>query len=219
MDNFKWTDELVREYAMWVSLDVREGKINSYCGINDFKNKKIIDKEWEILTIKYGGNIFYNFFTDPIPSDYTIYSVRRLSDGEVFTIGDTVMYGLACSIKPIEWPIDNFFIKEGDTDILVRSKDNEMVEYLGTLKKVNAIKLPLGLMPEFIWKEKRVEEIDQAIMRYIKSGKEVPIEWIREHYMLEVDIKSKNKPPSQLSVALKWLQNRLYVVCFVILFS
>ena len=39
---------------------------------------------------------------------------------------------------------------------------------------------PLGLMPRMLWTESRVDEILNAIKRYVDSGKSIPIEWREE---------------------------------------
>jgi hypothetical protein len=39
---------------------------------------------------------------------------------------------------------------------------------------------PIGIMPEFIWVEHRVQELSQAILRYLNANLEVPNEWYEE---------------------------------------
>lgn len=41
-------------------------------------------------------------------------------------------------------------------------------------------KPPLGIMPEWRWKELRVEELNEAIKRYSEAGLRAPDEWLRE---------------------------------------
>jgi len=42
---------------------------------------------------------------------------------------------------------------------------------------------PLGVMPENIWKEKRVHELDRAIREYLKADGLTPKpEWYAEYY-------------------------------------
>ena len=41
-------------------------------------------------------------------------------------------------------------------------------------------KPPLGLMPEKIWREQRIEEIVDAMHRYIEAGKDMPDDWMKE---------------------------------------
>lgn len=45
-------------------------------------------------------------------------------------------------------------------------------------------KPPLGLMPEIIWLEQRIDEVHKAILRYTNINKRVPQEWIEERYRL-----------------------------------
>lgn len=63
---------------------------------------------------------------------YSIYSIKRLSDGEVFTIGDTVDYIHKSHYSP--WKIDNFFITK--SSLLVRSGSNLICEFISDLKHV-----------------------------------------------------------------------------------
>lgn len=46
-------------------------------------------------------------------------------------------------------------------------------------------KPPLGIMPEWLWIEQRIKDIDDAIKRYIDAGKFVSIKWITERYELQ----------------------------------
>jgi hypothetical protein len=41
-------------------------------------------------------------------------------------------------------------------------------------------KPPLGLIPAFIRKQQRQQEIMSAVVRYREAGKEVPREWLEE---------------------------------------
>src|SRR5690606_23114725 len=92
--------------------------------------EEVIEKDYEILSLSFGDDIYlktgkkiksfpyeglYNEFRVPDKNgcitdreikgtdkyDVKIHSVKRLSDGEVFTIGDNTKYGC----------IDNFYIK------------------------------------------------------------------------------------------------------------
>ena len=42
-------------------------------------------------------------------------------------------------------------------------------------------KPPLGLQPEYVWNEQRIQEIKMAIHRYMMAGKSIPNEWIEEY--------------------------------------
>jgi len=43
---------------------------------------------------------------------------------------------------------------------------------------------PLGIMPEFMWKEIRLKQIDNAVDRYEAAGKPIPKEWADEREKL-----------------------------------
>ena len=53
-------------------------------------------------------------------------------------------------------------------------------------------KTPLGIIPETIWKERRVKAIDLAIKRYQKAGLAISTEWIfeRNRLLLDLDLRS-----------------------------
>lgn len=95
-----------------------------------------VDTEWKrcqdnLFRTTCGSNQKYSEETHLKDGD-KIYSVKRLSDGEVFTIGDEVYF-----FKENKWKVDNFLIRQ-DGSMLVRSKDCLNVEILDeTLHKVN----------------------------------------------------------------------------------
>lgn len=97
MEDFKWTDELVKQYAEVYRFS------SSRTSIEQFKEGHQPKKEYEILSYTfqkrvYNKNNFGEFccgFDVPVqslllhPEDMkTIHSVKRLSDGEIFTVGD-----------------------------------------------------------------------------------------------------------------------------------
>lgn len=51
-------------------------------------------------------------------------------------------------------------------------------------------KPPLGLMPNDIWKLKRLQDIKSAMGRYAGANMEIPKEWIDEYIYLSRDLKS-----------------------------
>lgn len=63
---------------------------------------------------------------------WVIYSVKRNSDDKVFQLGDRVFFH---ENTFNQWIIDNFYIKD-DGILIARSKDNQMVEYINTICKV-----------------------------------------------------------------------------------
>lgn len=52
---------------------------------------------------------------------------------------------------------------------------------------------PLGVMPEWRWKELRVQELDDALNRYADEMKELPQEWINEKYELQKWLQFRSK--------------------------
>src|SRR6185312_383711 len=81
MDNFQWTDELVKEFEIFYNkIDYAiTGCDPIQKVIEQFKKSKEPKKEYEILS------------TCPIEGE--IHSVKRLSDGEVFKVGDNTTFG------------------------------------------------------------------------------------------------------------------------------
>lgn len=67
-----------------------------------------------------------------LTKDWSIHSVERLSDNKTFTLGDKVFFH---ENTFNQWFIDNFHIRE-DGILIARSKDNQMVEYIDTICKV-----------------------------------------------------------------------------------
>jgi len=118
-----------------------------------------------------------------------IKTIRRISDNEVFSIGDEICFDGFGELQnaPIEkFRIDYF-------------SPNEISAYhsayglgLNRLRK-HIEKPPLGLMPEWIWKERRVKEIDEAIKRYSAAKKAVPISWVAEHQLLKMWLKNRDE--------------------------
>jgi hypothetical protein len=50
---------------------------------------------------------------------------------------------------------------------------------------------PLGIMPQDIWKKKRMQDILDAIDRYDKEGVDVPDIWIKEYKNLKFELLDK----------------------------
>lgn len=43
---------------------------------------------------------------------------------------------------------------------------------------------PLGIMPRHIWVEKRLNDIESAIKRYIEAEMPIPFDWVKEYIEL-----------------------------------
>lgn len=42
-------------------------------------------------------------------------------------------------------------------------------------------KPPIGIMPKYIWESQRLDELRQAIFRFLDDGRSISIEWINEY--------------------------------------
>lgn len=111
---FQWTDELVMQcFSEIASVPFKEITLSTPKKIMEkFKQSKVKKEEpkqdWEILSFRYYGDIHtkdkdgfykcpfryltYDFALKSIGDGNEIHSVKRLSDGEVFSIGDKVKY-------------------------------------------------------------------------------------------------------------------------------
>jgi hypothetical protein len=107
MSEFIWTDALVSElFELMTSLENPEVRKRA---IDKFKASKQPKPEWEIVSFESGGRVWHrrhNEFDGVVfenngqcfaegwglnpETDAKIRSVKRLSDGEVFTVGDTI---------------------------------------------------------------------------------------------------------------------------------
>ncbi len=122
-NSFVWTDELVLEWSDHVR-DIFNNPNNNYCGKydgfdTDFKKWKqskqpstTVKPEWEIVDYGYTQN------NENKPEQRYINSVKRLSDGEVFSIGDMVDDGMLTleifANKPTRFVINNIHIEGGN---------------------------------------------------------------------------------------------------------
>jgi hypothetical protein len=106
------------------------------CDIKTDWFQLIEQREWEIVELinKFREKTkdvlcIYNWLNkDKRYEDWSIHSVKRLSDGEVFTVGDEVGYDNGNIRTKQDWKIDHFYIRESDGVLLARSKDCANVE-------------------------------------------------------------------------------------------
>ena len=61
-------------------------------------------------------------------------------------------------------------------------------------------KPPLGLRPRFVYEQQRIDEIEEAMVRYIGAAKEIPVEWLEERNSL---IGNKKKSENDFRQALE----------------
>jgi hypothetical protein len=145
---FEWTDATVLEFMGVKGLvTIEEFK-------KDWEKRNQPIPEYEILSFdgskfseeqvraaakfgEYDPNGIYVAYA--LQHNFPIHSVRRLSDGEVFTVGDRVCY----KPKPeVKWEIDNFRLR-ADGKLVARSKNDEMVEFVDDDLQISPLKTPL----------------------------------------------------------------------------
>lgn len=93
--------------------------------------EEIIEKEYEILQIQSTVNDKIRSYDGELEKDYRIYSVRRLSDNEIFTIGDNIEIDFSHGVQII--PIDSIRI----------SIYNDNIGLCGSLKNKSFSNYPL----------------------------------------------------------------------------
>jgi hypothetical protein len=80
--------------------------------------------------------------------------------------------------------------KEGEYDIQVI-----MDQY--KLDHAPKCQSPLGIIPEWLWKEQRYHELNKAIERYMEAKLSVPYEWLIEHFSLKNEMQSREESRKQ----------------------
>jgi hypothetical protein len=138
-DKFTWTDELVKEVLRRTTSYVLESHWQET--IEQFKASKLPSKEYEILKMIDGDNWIHEpnakgLVCNAKDNNCKIYSVKRLRDGEIFTIGDKVAYNM---VNANSFIIDHFLIRN-DGRMIARDKGHGMVEEVNdNLVKVNKL--------------------------------------------------------------------------------
>ena len=56
---------------------------------------------------------------------------------------------------------------------------------------MNIEKPPIGLIPEQIWKERRLSDINEVLQIYIKTNRPIPEYWISERNQILSELQSK----------------------------
>jgi hypothetical protein len=145
---FFWNDDTVKEFCSFAfaPCDPRHWKLDSF--ISDFKEKWKFDHkpkpEWEVLEMKGPSGARYvnvqSWHLKDFPL-YKIHSVKRLSDGEVFTVGDIV--GANCRLN---MPIKGFKAQTGAEKVLV-CFHNATDTYLDYIKHAKEEPVPVSLTP------------------------------------------------------------------------
>lgn len=110
-DNFKWTDELVKEFAeRWHGNRHYNDVLNELMPkfISQFKasHTSTNEKDWEIVKMFDGGIGTHDEDNYCKMNGCAIHSVRRKSDNTIWTVGETVGF--------LQKPITRFSIREED---------------------------------------------------------------------------------------------------------
>jgi len=99
--------------------------------------QEVIEKDYEILMYKHSdgqvaGIEYINACLKlaALHEGWKIYSVKRLSDGEIFTIGDKVNTSNCCNVRIKQFNIDN-----NNTIIICHEQGDTFLIFLKTLKK------------------------------------------------------------------------------------
>lgn len=197
MDNF-WTDEKVAEFFKehWIRCFLkRAGGKSDIEFIKDYREQSTSpSKEWEILNRSiYNEEFGWSIHTpnNKCIEDHIckIHSVKRLSDNEVFTIGDSICLRLYPAFDVVQ-PISKIEIENGKLFLYYGESSNYELSFARKNsnhlrnKETNHTKPPIGLMPMFIHNEQRLTEINDAISRYALSNLPIPKEWLNERETL-----------------------------------
>ncbi len=141
----KWSDSDMTEWAAFYCLKSNgEADFKMMKYFDEFKTSKqsrkslfATEEGWRIMSVIADDGYIINYPSKEIV-DLTIekkgeriHSVKRLSDGALFTVGDEVAYE---PTQKIWWVIENFFINS-KKDLMVSSKYNENVEEISTIIK------------------------------------------------------------------------------------
>lgn len=130
---------------------------------------------------------------DILESDsFNIHSVRRISDSVVFSIGDEINFreGEECDWHG-EGKIISFSLKSGELcpEIYPKgetSKSGSIFRELINIQKAPERKEPeytpppIGIIPEWLWREQRMGELRGAINRYDEDNLPRDVKWAEE---------------------------------------
>ena len=130
-------------------------RIKQYCIGKDVKDNYLydgVDKIWVDWEVKYGGN-WLEFTEKVIEKDYqilktcpiegTIYSIKRLSDGEVFTVGDKFEANIGC--RDVIRTIQKINVEGGRITIYHENGDLTNRKGSGIFHTIKKVKQPIFL--------------------------------------------------------------------------
>jgi len=123
-EQFSWTDELTMEFAVkWLNDRVKWAVCHDFAAapepiqieLKKFKESKQPKPEWEIVSYRHKSGAIVNRREINISvapeNEYIINCVRRLSDKEVFAIGDKFTANAGCDLTIKSFAIEGSFIK------------------------------------------------------------------------------------------------------------
>lgn len=166
--DFQWTEQLVKDMIEF-GKKYNYPMSDSYNLIKDFKSSHLSGggEGWEILSYKApflgeddvifkktatGGfttcsPMLYYYYNESVLKarpEASIHSVRRLSDGEVFSIGDRVRY---CPLSTYgSFIIEKIWVNSIDKErCMVSNKDQSLVEIIDA--SLEKIKTPIPVKP------------------------------------------------------------------------
>jgi hypothetical protein len=176
MSEFKWTDALVKEYGKLCaecgySAHTSLGVMRLNDIFDSLKASKQPKPEWEIVAFKHRGMIATIMDSEGYSQphfqcpgqqfgldwaleghDCSIHSVKRLSDGEVFTVGETVSVGIDAGT------VDSFRLENIEyqpTRMIVNLKDHNITCYLSAISPCEK-SIPVYLTPAEVEKLKQI---------------------------------------------------------------
>lgn len=59
------------------------------------------------------------------------------------------------------------------------------------MNRLNINLVPIGVIPETIWKLRRYQDISEAIERYLEVDADIPSKWLKELSRLEKELKTQ----------------------------
>lgn len=188
---FEWTERLVKEFLEWVPKQPTSFPVNYSRLIEPFKASRSSEgvggRDWEVISVNYRGNITFwssgrGYTMEELGKDgYTIHSVRRTSDNTIWAVGDVLKsFGtiVRFEIQSCKWMVAYTDLECG---VFIENFEKAPIQEPKPVEKP-----PLGIIPEWLWKEQRIADLKAAIDRYMEhNDKLVPIAWFSELYALE----------------------------------
>ena len=130
---------------------------------------------------------------------YTIESVKRLSDNQVFTINKENCCSGKSYLNP-PYPnkkIKKFFFYDSilmcQFDEGYGNNNDGCVSIYAIEKSVEIPRPPQGVIPRYLWLEWRKNDLTEAIERYKSSDYKPLPEWIEEVHLIDIQLQEPRK--------------------------